>query len=171
MTLSPEPLISAAAIQSRVGEMAEAISRDYAGRSPVLLGVLKGALHLTSDLARAMTTPVGIEFVRVSSYEGTQSTGQVTIHDQHLGWLGGRDVILVEDILDTGRTCTALLERLRAFAPASIRLCALLDKPSRRVMQVPAHYVGFTIDDHFVVGYGLDYDEHYRELPAIHVLR
>jgi hypoxanthine phosphoribosyltransferase len=170
MRLSSEPLIDAPAIDARVAELARAIAQDYVGRVPILLCVLKGALHFTSDLARNMTSPVGIEFIRASSYAGTESTGSVKIAADSLGHLSGRDVILVEDILDTGRTCATLLEHVRSLEPASLRLCTLLDKPSRRVLPVMADYVGFSIDDHFVVGYGLDHDEQYRELPAIHVL-
>lgn len=170
MKLSPEPLISSTTIQARVGELAEEIARDYAGRVPVFVGVLKGALHLTSDLARRMPAPIGIEFVRASSYSGTESRGEVDLHPAILECLTGRELVVIEDIIDTGRTCATLLQHLRTFAPASIRLCTLLDKPSRRVIEVPIDYVGFTIDDHFVVGYGLDYEEQYRELSAIHVL-
>jgi len=170
MRLNPQPLIEARAIERRVTELADSIAHDYLGRVPILLGVLKGALHLTSDLARRMPSPVGIEFVRASSYSGTESTGHVEISGDHLGRLSQRDVIVVEDILDTGRTCSALMAHLRTYEPSSLRLCTLLDKPCRRVVPVTADYVGFSIDDHFVVGYGLDHDEEYRSLPAIHVL-
>ena len=154
----------------RIAELAAVVSRDYAGRAPVLLGVLKGALHLTSDLARAMHCPVEIEFIRASSYSGTESRNAVEITGADLNCLVGREVVVVEDILDTGQTLTKLCAHLETFGLASLRILTLLDKPSRRVAPVTAHYVGFTIEDQFVVGYGLDYDERYRELRAIHLL-
>lgn len=170
MQLSALPLLDQATLQYRVREMAKTISSDYAGRVPVLIGVLKGALHFTSDLSRALTIAVEMNFVRAASYAGTESTGNVSIGMDGLLALDGRDVILVEDILDTGRTATTIIADLETLSPASIKLCTLLDKPSRRVIPVKADYTGFSIDDHFVVGYGLDFDERYRELPAIHIL-
>lgn len=171
MKLSNEPLITEEALRERIGALAEEISRDYANRKPVLLGVLKGAFHFVSDLARAMRCPVEIEFIRAASYAGTESTGQVRVELPISISLRGRDVILVEDILDTGRTASAIRAHLQSQGTASIALCTLLDKPSRRVVPVTAAYTGFSIDDHFVVGYGLDYNERYRELAAVYILQ
>jgi hypoxanthine phosphoribosyltransferase len=170
MRLNPEPLIAEAEIQARIAALAAEVSRDYAGRAPVLVGVLKGALHLTSDLARAMECPVEIEFIRASSYSGTASRNCVEISGADLACLAGRHVLVVEDILDTGQTLTRLNAYLESLGLASLRILTLLDKPSRRVAPVTADYVGFVIEDHFVVGYGLDYNERYRELRAIHLL-
>lgn len=170
MHLSALPLLDQDTLQYRVREMAKTISSDYAERVPILIGVLKGALHFTSDLSRALTIPIEMDFIRAASYAGTESTGNVSIGMDGSLALDGRDVILVEDILDTGRTATTIIAHLETLSPASIKLCTLLDKPSRRVIPVTADYTGFSIDDHFVVGYGLDFDERYRELPSIHVL-
>lgn len=171
MKLSNEPLITEEALRARVSSLAEEISRDYADRNPVLLGVLKGAFHFVSDLARAMRCPVEIEFIRAASYAGTESTGQVRVELPISIPLRGRDVILVEDILDTGRTASAIRAHLQSMGPASIALCTLLDKPSRRAVPAEAAYTGFSIDDHFVVGYGLDCNERYRELAAVYILQ
>lgn len=170
MKLSNKPLITEEALRARIGSLAEEISHDYADQNPVLLGVLKGAFHFVSDLARAMRCPVEIEFIRAASYAGTESTGQVRVELPISIPLRGRAVILVEDILDTGRTASAIRAHLQSQGPAGIALCTLLDKPSRRVVPATAAYTGFSIDDLFVVGYGLDYNERYRELPAIHIL-
>ncbi len=170
MRLSTPPLLDQATLQQRVQELAAMISRDYAERVPLLIGVLKGAVHFTSDLSRALTIPIEMDFIRAASYAGTESTGKVSIGLDGSLALVGRDVILVEDILDTGRTATTIIAHLETLGPASIKLCTLLDKPSRRVIPVTADYTGFSIEDHFVVGYGLDFDERYRELPAIHIL-
>lgn len=169
MALNAKPLIAQSILRERVAALAEEIARDYEGRVPLLLGVLKGALHLTSDLARAMPGPVEIGFIRARSYEGAESTGSVTVSGIDAIEIHGRHVLVVEDILDTGRTLNALAQQLQAQDPASLRVCTLLDKPSRRIAPFEAHYTGFTIPDQFVVGYGLDYNERYRELPEIYV--
>ena len=165
-----EPLISEQAIQARIVELAAEISRDYASRELVLAVVLKGALMFAADLSRKLTVPTSIEFVRARSYQGTRSSRrvQVTVFPEEN--LAGKHVLIVEDILDTGYTTHFLLDRFRDAKPDSLELCTLLDKPARRNIPVAARYVGFTIDDQFVVGYGLDYDEKYRNLPVVGVL-
>lgn len=170
MKLNPEPLLDVDTIQARVRELAEALNRDYEGRDVLLLAVLKGAVFFVADLARHLGINPAFDFIRAKSYEGTQSAGEV----EFLMWpresLAGRHVLIIEDILDTGRTTSAILERASAEGPASLALCVLLNKASRRETEVDVGYVGFEIDDHFVVGYGLDYNERYRELPAVHIL-
>lgn len=165
-----EPLISEEAIQARISELAAEISRDYAQRELVLAVVLKGALMFAADLSRKLTVATSIEFVRARSYQGTRSSRrvQVTIFPEES--LAGKHVLIVEDILDTGNTTHFLLDRFREAKPDSLELCTLLDKPARRNIPVTAKYVGFSIDDLFVVGYGLDYEEKFRELPAVYVL-
>lgn len=167
---SSTPLISEQALQARINELAAEISRDYAGRELVLAVVLKGALMFAADLVRRLTVPTSIEFVRARSYQGTRSSRRVNVTVFPEEGLAGKHVLIVEDILDTGYTTHFLLDRFRDAKPDSLELCTLLDKPSRRNVPVDAKYVGFTIDDQFVVGYGLDYEEHFRELPAVFVL-
>ena len=170
MHLSDPPLVPARTIQKHVAELAEAIDRDGDGRDFVLMAVLKGAIYFAADLSRQLETPHRLEFCRARSYAGNESTGQVQILLWPESSLAGQRVLLVEDILDTGRTTSVILDRLKDEGAAEIRVCALLNKPSRRVIPIPEDYVGQTIGNHFVVGYGLDYEEHYRGLGAIHVL-
>jgi hypoxanthine phosphoribosyltransferase len=164
-------LITREEIADRVREMGAAIARDYRGRSVVLVCVLKGSFVFAADLARAIEGTLRVEFLGVRSYgAGTTSSGVVQItHDlQHS--IEGEDVLLVEDIVDTGLTLAHLLELLRTRLPRSMKVCALLHKPSRSCTPVPIDYVGFTIEDRFVVGYGLDKAEAYRNLPYIGAL-
>lgn len=170
MRLNPNPLISAGQLQARLPALAEEISRGAAGTPLVVLVVLKGAVIFASDLVRALRVETELEFARARSYRGCESQGLVELTVLPETPLRGRHVLIVEDILDTGRTSVALTDWVRGQGAASVRLCALLDKPSRRATAIAADYTGFVIDDHFVVGYGLDYDEGYRHLPAIHVL-
>ncbi len=170
MRVSECPLIPAASIAARVSALGMKLGGDYDGRRPLLLGVLKGASLFLADLARAMPIDLELDFVHARSYAGDRSTGSVALSRAEDMAVRGRDVIVVEDIIDTGRTAGALLERLRELGPASLALCALLDKPSRRVVEIEPDYTGFSIEDHFVVGYGLDYDGLHRNLPAIHVM-
>ena len=170
MRVSDQPLISAAAIAARVGELGLEITADYTGKRPLLLAVLKGASLFLADLARELPIELELDFVQARSYAGTRSTGNVALSRAEDLEVTGRHVIVVEDIIDTGRTAAALLERLRGLSPASLALCALLDKPSRRVVEVRPDYTGFCINDHFVVGYGLDCDGLHRNLPAVHVM-
>jgi hypoxanthine phosphoribosyltransferase len=170
MQLSERPLLTAEQIAERVAELAEAISADYAGKDFVLVTVLKGATIFAADLMRRMRVSPCLDFIRARSYVGTDSCGHVEITLVPERRLEGADVLVVEDILDTGRTTHAVMERLRRENPAGLKLCTLLDKPARRILPVEADYVGFAIDNLFVVGYGLDHDDAYRHLPAIHTL-
>ena len=167
-----DTLISTEQIQARIGEMGAQIERDYpAGENIHLVGVLKGGFMFMADLVRAMSPRVTMDFIAVSSYaKSTKSSGEVRMLKDLDSGLEGRNVIIVEDIVDTGLTLTYLQEILRARAPRTLRTACLLSKPSRRVVDVTVEYVGFTIDDHFVVGYGLDYAEKYRNLGSIAVL-
>ncbi|HJH62810.1 MAG TPA: hypoxanthine phosphoribosyltransferase [Firmicutes bacterium] len=165
-------LLSQQALSQRVGELGEQITRDYAGRQVAVASVLRGSYIFMADLTRAIQLPITVDFMAVSSYgSGTVSSGQVEIKKDLSDPIEGKDLLLVEDILDSGNTLYYLVDVLRARKPASIRICTLLDKPERRAKPIQADYVGFQIPDAFVVGYGLDYDERYRNLPYIGVLR
>ncbi|HUF07653.1 MAG TPA: hypoxanthine phosphoribosyltransferase [Candidatus Binatia bacterium] len=167
-----EVLLDSETVAARVAELGAELSADYAGRDPVLVSVLKGALVFLADLMRTMDLPTSIDLMEVSSYGGaTESSGQVRILKDLSKPIEGRDVIVVEDIIDTGLTLNYLLGYLADRQPASIKICCLLDKPARRLADIPIDYVGFTIPDRFVIGYGLDYDERYRNLPYIGVLK
>ena len=167
-----EVLLSAEQIQARVREMGAQIARDYAGRRPNLICVLKGATTFLSDLMRAIDLSLTIDYIAVSSYgKETSSSGEVKILKDLDEPLEGRDIILVEDILDTGLTLHYLLNSFRNRGVNSIRIATLLNKPERRKIEVTADYIGFDIPNKFVVGYGLDYDERYRNLPVIGVLK
>ena len=159
-------------LKQRVKEIARRIDADYAGKEPLLISVLRGSFVFMADLVREITLPCTVDFMAVSSYGGgTTSSGQVKIVKDLSESIEGRDVLVVEDILDSGNTLSYLLKLLEARHPASIRLCTLLDKPERRTKPVAVQYTGFTIPDEFVVGYGLDYDEKYRNLPYIGILK
>lgn len=165
-------LISEKDLQKRVAELGAQISADYAGKEPILVSVLRGSYIFMADLTRRIDTFCRVDFMAVSSYgAGTVSSGQVSIIKDLSDSIEGRDVIVVEDILDSGNTLHYLFQILQARHPASIRLATLLDKPSRRTKPITADYVGFEVPDEFVVGYGLDYDELYRNLPYIGVLK
>ena len=167
-----EVLFSQQQLEERVDQIAQEITRDYAGKEIVLISVLRGSFVFMADLCRRIDLPCTIDFMSVSSYgKGTSSTGQVQITKDLSGDISGKHILVVEDILDSGNTLSYLLKLLEQRKPASIRLCTLLDKPERRVKPVDVHYSGFTIPDAFVVGYGLDYAEHYRNLPYIGILK
>ncbi len=170
--LMPTPMITAAAIERRIAELAAEISRDCPpGEDLHLVAILKGAFLFLGDLIRAMNRPVTVDFMAVSSYaKGTTSSGEVRMIKDLDSGLEGRNVIIVEDIVDTGLTLAYLQEILRARSPKTLRTACLLSKPSRRLVAVKVEYIGFTIEDRFVVGYGLDYAEKYRNLPYIGVL-
>jgi len=168
-----EVLLSESQIAAKVAELGRQITIDYAGRELTLVSVLKGSLPFMADLMRAIEIPVRIDLMEVSSYGGltTESSGLVRILKDLSASIDGRDVLLVEDIIDTGLTLNYLLRYLRGKNPRSLRICALLDKPARRLVDIGIDYVGFTIPDQFVVGYGLDYGELYRNLRYVGVLR
>ncbi len=165
-------LLTEEELRAKVRELGDKISADYQGKEPLLISVLRGSYIFMADLTRALTIPCQVDFMAVSSYgSGTTSSGQVNIIKDLSDSIEGKDVIVVEDILDSGNTLHYLLQVLSARHPASIRLATLLDKPSRRTKPVQANYVGFSVPDKFVVGYGLDYDERYRNLPYIGILK
>ena len=159
-------------LQAKVAALGAQITRDYAGKDLTLIGIMKGSLFFLTDLAHAIDLPVKLELMGVSSYQGgTETTGEVRITTDVTTPMHGKNVMVVEDIVDTGLTMAFLLENLQARHPASLKVCTLLEKPSRARIQVPIDYKGFTIEDKFVVGYGLDYDELYRNLPFIGVMK
>ena len=165
-------LISEQEIQDKVAELAKAIDEDYRGKEVLLVGVLKGAVMVMADLARALATPVSMEFMALSSYgSGTSSSGVVRILKDLDRDLAGQHVLVVEDIIDSGLTLNWLLRNMQSRGPASVEVCALLRKPDAVKVDVPVRYVGFDIPNEFVVGYGLDYAERYRDLPYIGRLR
>jgi len=167
-----EILLDADTIEQKVRELGARVANDYAGRDLVLVSILKGALPFLADLMREIPIYCSLDFLEVSSYgAGTSSSGVVRILKDLAKPIEGRDVLVVEDILDTGQTLSYVIEHLRAQRPASIRLCVLLDKPARRVVPIEIDYRGFEIPDKFVVGYGLDYAERYRNLPFVGVLK
>ena len=156
----------------RVQELADEINRDYAGKELLLISVLRGSFIFMADLVRRLTIPCRVDFMACSSYgAGTISSGQVKVTKDLSESIEGLNVLVVEDILDSGRTLSYLLKLLEARRPASVRLCTLLDKPERRVVRVSVDYTGFVIPDTFIVGYGLDYDQRYRNLPYIGELK
>ena len=159
-------------LRSRVKELGCQITADYAGREPLLISVLRGAYIFMADLTRSINLDVAVDFMSVSSYgAGTASSGQVEIKKDLSDSIKGKDLIIVEDILDSGNTLYYLLDVLRARKPASIRICTLLDKPERRAKPITVDYAGFTVPDAFIVGYGLDYAERYRNLPYVGILK
>ncbi|MBX7223092.1 MAG: hypoxanthine phosphoribosyltransferase [Blastocatellia bacterium] len=165
-------LFSAAQVQERIQEMGARITRDYQGKSLALVCVLKGASLFTADLMRAIDLPLTVDFIAVSSYgAASKSSGEVRILKDLDTSLKGRDVLVVEDIVDTGLTLNYLLDNFRRRDAASVQVAALLDKPERRLATVDVAYIGFTIPNEFVVGYGLDYAERYRNLPFVAILQ
>ncbi|HEY4002696.1 MAG TPA: hypoxanthine phosphoribosyltransferase [Candidatus Xenobia bacterium] len=165
-------LITAPQIEAKVLELAARITHDYADQEVLMVSVLKGSFFFTADLMRAIKRPLVLDFMAISSYgESTTSSGVVRILKDLEENIGGRHVLVVEDIVDTGLTLGYLLKTLRLRQPASLRLCTLVDKPVRRILPIQVDYRGFEIEDRFVVGYGLDYAQNYRHLPYIGVLR
>ena len=166
-----EELLGADVLAARIRELGAQLSRDYAGRDLLLVCVLKGAIFFLADLMRAIDLPLELDFMAISSYgAATDTSGVVRILKDLDASIAGRDVLIVEDIIDSGLTLSYLVRTLEARRPASLEICALLTKPSRRQMEVPVRYVGFEIPDRFVIGYGLDYGERYRNLPYLGVL-
>ena len=165
-------LVSEQELREKIAQMAAQISKDYQGKELLLVSILKGACVFLTDLMRAIDNPLSIDFMCVSSYgKGTETQGRVNIIKDLDTDIAGKDVLIVEDILDSGVTLTRVMEILRNRKPASLRLCSLLEKPERHKVEVPLDYVGFIVPDEFVVGYGLDYAEKYRNLPYVGVLK
>lgn len=165
-------LVTKEQLAARVKELGQQISRDYAGKTPVIVCTLKGATVFFADLIRSIDIPVTLDFIVASSYgSAAVSGGEIRIRKDLDNGIKGKDVIIVEDIIDTGLTLNKLTELLRTREPASLKICCCLDKPSRRRVDLKADYSGFDIPDEFVVGYGLDYDEKYRNLDAVYVLK
>lgn len=164
-------LISEEQVKERIKELGAQISKEYEGKNLHLICILKGSIFFTCELARYITVPVTIDFITVSSYgNGKTSTGKVSIIRDLTEGIQARDVLVIEDIVDTGRTLSYLMEMLKERKPASIKLCTLLDKPNRRTHPVDVEYVGFEVPDEFIVGWGLDYAQNYRNLPYIGIL-
>ncbi|MHB9094727.1 MAG: hypoxanthine phosphoribosyltransferase [Eubacteriales bacterium] len=165
-------LISSEQIAEKVAALGEQISRDYKGKQLVVVGILKGAIVFLADLIREVNIPLYVDFMAVSSYgSSTETSGVVRILKDLDKSIEGKDVLIVEDIIDSGLTLRYLVENLEARHPNSVKVCTLLDKPARRKTQVAIHYNGFVIPDEFAVGYGLDYNDKYRNLPGVYVLK
>lgn len=164
-------LIEEEKLNKRIAELGAQISRDYAGQEVTLICILKGSVFFTCELAKRITIPVALDFMSVSSYgSSTVSSGRIEVKKDLDESIENKNIIIIEDIIDTGRTLKYLLEDLRKRNPKSLKLCTMLDKPDRRVVEVATDYTGFEIPDEFVVGYGLDYDQKYRNLPYIGIL-
>lgn len=171
MTGHLKPLFSQSEIEHSIVRLATEISADYQGKDLVLIGVLKGAFVFLADLVRHLSIPATIDFVRIASYgAGMESSGKIIVKKDVETPLKGRDVLIVEDIVDTGLSLAFLIDHLRAYQPASLKTCALVDKKARRAVEVEIDYTGFTMQDGFIVGYGIDYNENYRTLPEIYVV-
>ena len=168
-----EILLSEEQIQNRIHQLGKDLLRDYGDKNPVFVGVLKGVVVFFADMIRAFDAPCQLDFMWISSYKGTQSTGQMLVRQDVSGDLQGRHVVILEDILDTGRSLQFTKDHLLSKGAASVKICTLLDKPEGRLpgITIQADYVGFTIPDAFVVGYGLDYNEQYRNLPYVGILK
>ena len=171
-TLDKELLIPRKSIEKRVKELANQISLDYEGRDPVLIGVLKGVIFFLADLARELSIPAKIDFIRAASYGSGMTSGRTIQLTKGIEIpIQGKPVILVEDIVDTGLTLTHIMQEVERKDPESIRICALIEKLERQEIKVPIDYCGFRIKEGFIIGYGLDFDEKYRNLPDLYVLR
>lgn len=168
-----EILISEEQIQNRIRELGEVLTKEYAGKDPVIVGVLKGVVVFYADMVRQIKVPCQMDFMWLSSYSGTNSTGKMVVRQDLKSDIRGRHVLILEDIFDTGNSLSFTYQHLLSKEPASLKICTLLDKPARRKpgVTVQADYTGFTVPDAFVVGYGLDYNEHYRNLPYVGILK
>ncbi len=165
-------LISEEEIRKRIGELSEKISRDYEGKDLLCIGILKGSVVFLSDIIRNISIPLSIDFMTVSSYgNSTETCGELKIKKDLDADIKGKNVLIIEDIIDSGVTLSKLVELLKAREPESVEICALLNKPERRTANVDAKYIGFDIPNEFIIGYGLDYAEKYRELPFVGVLK
>ena len=163
-------LISETKIEKRLDELAKQIMKDYGDEDIVFVGILKGAATFMIELAKRIKNSVEFEFIQARSYVGTESSGKIEITQDLMGKIEGKNVIIIEDIVDTGRTLEYLMRYITFYNPKSIKICTLLSKPSRRIVELQVDYIGFTIPDEFVIGYGLDYNQRYRNLPYIGVL-
>lgn len=168
-----EVLLTQEQIQARIAELGQELSQEYEGKNPVVVGVLKGVVVFYADMIRQLTMPCQLDFMWISSYKGTNSTGKMQVRQDLSTDIKGRHVLILEDIFDTGNSLDFTVKQLMMREPASLKICTLLDKPERRNPDVTltADWVGFTIPNEFVVGYGLDYDEYYRNLPFVGVLK
>ena len=166
-----EVLISEAKIEKRLNELAKDIMKEYKDEDIVFVGVLKGAATFMVELAKRIKNSVEFEFIQAKSYEGEESTGKIEMVQDLTGKIEGKNVVIIEDIIDTGRTLEYLKHHLQEFNPKSLKICTLLSKPSRRVIDLDVDYIGFSIPDEFVIGYGLDYNQRYRNLPYIGVIK
>lgn len=164
-------IISEEQLQGRIKELADDISRDYAGKNLLLICVMNGSVFLTVDLTKKLSIPAEIDYISVGSYKGINSTGSVALYRDISTDISDKDVIIVEDILDTGRTFSFLVEHFKAKKPRSLKTFSLLDKPDRRIVNVDLDYRGFIIPDVFIVGYGMDYNQKYRQIPFIGELK
>ena len=165
-------LLSEEQIQNRIKELADQINKDYEGKSLIMIGILRGAVMFFTDLAKKLTVPVKMDFMAVSSYSGgTRTSGVVRMVHDLAENIEGKDVLIVEDIVDSGLTLSYLAKNLKLRKPSSLKICCLLDKPYQRTNEITVDYVGFEIPDEFVIGYGLDYEEFYRNIPYIGVLK
>ncbi len=162
------PFITKAAIDVRIAAIAHQINQDYQGKTVVLLGVMNGAFMFMTDLVRRLSIPVLIDFISLSSYEGTESSGEIAMEFHSKLPLKGQHVLVIEDIVETGLTASYLIESIQELKPASVKICSLLDKPANRAVDIEIAYVGITIQDLFVVGFGMDYDGRYRNLSEIY---
>jgi len=166
-----KPLLTTRQIQIKVSELASRISRDYSGKDLLVVGILKGAFMFFADLVRSIEVPLTIDFIIASSYIKTETSGEVKIYHDVREDVSDKHVLLVEDIVDTGITLNQIRERILARCPKSLKICAFLDKKEKRIVEIPLDYVGFEIPDQFVVGYGLDYDNKFRNLPYISIFK
>lgn len=169
--ITGKPLFTVEQIQSRVRELAGEISRDFRGKAPLVVCVLRGAFMFFSDIVRHIQVPMTVDFIVASSYEKTDTTGEIKLHCDIREDVQGKDVLLIEDIVDTGITLSRIRQLILDRNPSSLKICAFLDKKERRLTDVPVDYVGYDIPNVYVVGYGLDYENHYRNLPYIAVFK
>ena len=166
-------LLTEAEIQAKIDELGEILTKEYEGKDPIVVGVLKGVVVFYADMVRKINVPCQMDFMWISSYAGTNSTGNMLVRKDVSADIKGRHVLILEDIFDTGNSLDFVVKHLLSKEPASLKICTLLDKPERRnpAVTLQADYVGFTIPNAFVVGYGLDYNEHYRNLPYVGILK
>jgi hypoxanthine phosphoribosyltransferase len=166
-----KPLLSTRQIQSKVKELADRISKDYSVKDILAIGILKGAFMFFSDIVRAVKVPITLDFITASSYIKTETTGEVKIHCDIREDISDRDVLIIDDIIDSGITLNQIRERILSRGPKSLKICIFLDKKERRLVDIPLDYVGFEIPNVFVVGYGLDYESQFRNLPYISIFK